>query len=163
MLKDVTYIIGHGGHSVHRLENLKCVIKQLKSDCAEIIVVEQNETPYCEDIVTHLGVKYIFAFNDGMYNRSWGFNIGYKQSTNDIVVVGDNDLIMKHEDTSHVIEQFSKSDTETCSPYNIVIDCPLPQTQLLRQNQNINAKGYIRTGCNYAGGILYFKRGVFEK
>jgi glycosyltransferase involved in cell wall biosynthesis len=44
-----------------------------------IIVVEQGCAPQLEAVLAPLADRYIFAYNPGLYNRGWAFNIGAVQ------------------------------------------------------------------------------------
>jgi hypothetical protein len=159
----VSYIIGHRGNKGHRKENLLCVIRWIKNlkDC-EVIVVEQDSSPFLKEEVERTGVKYVFCKNAGFYNRSWGFNVGYKHSSGDVLYFGDNDLMVNLDLMRKDIETFGEKDTS--SPYNRVYDCNIHETNELRRGGKIHfGHNKFRRGCNYAGGMLAFRRECFER
>ena len=162
LMSNFSYIIGHRGNKNDRLQNLICVLNMVKPLGGEVIVVEQDKEPFSEQYIKPLGVKYIFAKNSRMYNRSWGFNVGYRNSTENILYFADNDLVMSTESLKQDIESFENK--ETSSPYIGVHDCSPQETKLVYSGQPLpTIKRNFRGGCNYAGGILTFKRDSFEK
>jgi predicted glycosyltransferase involved in capsule biosynthesis len=64
----------------------------------EIIVVEQD----IKKMVTlDPCVNHILAYNNGDFNRAWGFNVGSKVAKGNILIFGDGDVFLEH-------DQFSK-------------------------------------------------------
>jgi predicted glycosyltransferase involved in capsule biosynthesis len=166
-INNVSYIIGHRGNQSHRLANLLCVIRSVQRLGCEIIVVEQDSNPFCKTHIENLGAKYIFAENNGMYNRSWAFNIGFKNTQKEqkeIIFLADNDILLNIETIKDIANNFEGKDT--INPYSNVIDCNPQKTDLLRKsnnNQDFSGVARGRGGCNYAGGILVFSRNAFER
>lgn len=82
-LRDVTVVLGIGvdGASSHRKRNAEAVLAKLnRQDLPRwqyrTVVVEQGREPLMEKALAPLADRYLFAYNPGPYNRSWGFNIG---------------------------------------------------------------------------------------
>lgn len=161
----MSYIIGHRGVTPERNDNLVAVVEFLKKHLPEleIIVVEQDKTTSDLDIFS--SVKYIFLPNDGLYNRSWGFNVGIKHATNNIVAFADNDLLVPPQALTDSWQTCHYCDT--VSPYNSkkVMDLSPEDTKIFISTKMLphNPRGQYRPGCNYAGGIVIMKKQAFNK
>lgn len=128
--KTIAYIVGHrNSKDPSRLKNLLFVLKWLANlkqiliqhkITLKIIVVEQDDSPklgglYDPKIVTH-----IFAYNTNLYNRGWGFNIGFKAVKADYYFFADNDIILKVRDIINVFLKCFRY--EAVNPYSKVLD-----------------------------------------
>jgi glycosyltransferase involved in cell wall biosynthesis len=149
-----TYIIGYK-HSIERFNNLKRVLDWLSGFTGvEVIIVEQDRS---EKLIPHSlgGVKKIFIKTEKSYNRSWGFNVGLRWATTDIIVFGDSDLIM---DPNKFIESLNLLNQYECvSPYSKVIDLNQGESVMpFSSIMGINREG--RGGINLTGGIIFYRR-----
>ena len=97
-MEKVSMIINHRNSSVDRQENLLSIISYFKN-CCEIIVVEQDDN---SKISLPNDIKHIFIKNSGLFNRSWGFNVGVKSANFDKLCFNDNDIIMNLDDFNQV-------------------------------------------------------------
>lgn len=160
-----TFIIGYR-HKKDRFINLKRTLDWVNSfSGVELILVEQDKHTKIGHL--NLNCKHIFVKSDQPYNRSWGFNVGLKNSNSDIIVFGDSDIIM---DPHKFIEALKMiKDYDMVSPYTSVIDLdPKESTLPLPNILKIKKKG--RSGINPCGGIAIFRKeaafnigGWFEK
>ena len=101
----ITHEAGSGGSRGHRLENLRAVLQWVsRIGIAEVIVVEQDREPRLPCGFLPSGCRSVFAFNDGPFNKSWGLNIGFKQSSGDVLAFGDADILI---DSRNLIESFA--------------------------------------------------------
>lgn len=164
----------HGGCAQplgHRLENLQAVlqwISQLGID--EVLVVEQDRESRLPSGFLPPGCKSVFAFNNGPFNKSWGFNIGFKQSSGDVLAFGDADILI---DSKNLIESFALCDAgaDAVNPYDRLIDLTAEETSTFlqtgkgldalanRQKANREAIGEFLCFC---GGLFVIRRNVFE-
>ena len=65
-----------------RRANLEAVLAWLRlQTLAEVIVVEQDAAPTLGDLGAFPGLRSLFAYNPGPFNKSWGFNVGVRAST----------------------------------------------------------------------------------
>ena len=94
----------------------------------EIIVVEQSYDPEeCKELLCKVDklldptIVYIQAFNQGFYNRGWGFNVGFRQFSNyDYFFFADNDIMLPIEQMYEVFMNCYKY--EAVDPYEHVFD-----------------------------------------
>jgi hypothetical protein len=143
-MKNIAYIIGHRSADKYRLKNLLIVIDrliQIKHKCLEyditlsIIIIEQDKTPTIKDgEILHSQVHYVFIYNDGYYNRGWGFNVGFRLfSSYDYFYFADNDIIINERDLIHAFEHCFKYDA--VNPYNVIYNTlESTETECFRQD-----------------------------
>lgn len=130
MNKQLTFIICYR-HNIERLKNLKRTLDWMNSfsNC-EIILVEQDKTPK----VSHLNLpcKYIFIKTNLPFNKSWGFNVGLKYASSDVITFTDSDLIMNQENFIKALNMLSENDM--VNPYTSVIDLTPQETNMNMNN-----------------------------
>ncbi len=79
-----------------RRANLDTVLRWLETlPLAEVIVVEQDVAPTLGDVRGFAGLRSVFAYNPGPFNKSWGFNIGIRHSKGTLLAFGDADVICR--------------------------------------------------------------------
>ena len=62
-----------------RRANLEAVLAWLKLQAlAEVVLVEQDIAPTLGDLPAFPGLRSLFAYNPGPFNKSWGFNVGVR-------------------------------------------------------------------------------------
>lgn len=159
----MSYIITHRSSSPDREANLYTVTNFLVQNVPEIeiIVVEQDSQP--SPLFLPSTVKHIFAKNDGLFNRSWGFNIGYRKASHDAIAFGDNDIILPPE----AIRESSKLCLKhgTISPYSRTKLLDLTQeytkklSMLCRIPEELHGTWRI---APYAGGVLFMSKEAFK-
>lgn len=124
----------------------------------EVILVEQDKHSKIEHL--DLKCKHIFVKSDKPYNRSWAFNVALKRSNSDIIVFGDSDLLMEHNQFIAGINALN--DYDMVSPYHKVIDLTREESSTTLQNiLNIDRSGRGETDnqkINISGGIAMFKK-----
>jgi cellulose synthase/poly-beta-1,6-N-acetylglucosamine synthase-like glycosyltransferase len=147
-----------------RIMSLKKVLQWVSSfSNIDIILVEQDS---CSKI-GHLNLpgRYIFAKNDGPYNRAWAFNIALKYNKNPIIAFGDSDLIMKPEGFIEAVNKLKEYDV--VSPYSSVLDLNLEENNLsFEELLKINRPGRGETDnqkINICGGIVIFRTDAILK
>jgi glycosyltransferase involved in cell wall biosynthesis len=81
--REVVVVVGvrANQNQPRRLRNLLACLRALNLQDLErwryrIALVEQDQSPRLRETVAAYVDQYIFAFNQGPYNRGWGFNIG---------------------------------------------------------------------------------------
>ena len=96
-LRATSYIITYRAtNDPARRANLETVLAWLKPQpLAEVIVVEQDEAPTLGDFKSFPGLRSLFAYNPGPFNKSWGFNIGVRASTGSLLAFGDADVLCR--------------------------------------------------------------------
>jgi hypothetical protein len=60
---------------------------------AEVIVVEQDVAPTLTGLPAVPGLRYVFAYNPGPFNKSWGFNVGVRYSSGSVLAFADADVV----------------------------------------------------------------------
>lgn len=79
-----------------RRANLEAVLAWLKlQPPAEVIVVEQDVAPTLGDLAPFPGLRSLFVYNPGPFNKSWGFNVGVRASTGSVLAFGDADVLCR--------------------------------------------------------------------
>lgn len=143
-----SYIITYRASTEERINNLKTVLSSLKkiNSHFEIILVEQD----CfSKAVFENNIKHIFIKNNFEFNRSWGFNVGAKNSDTNILVFADSDIMMRSDNFLNAIEH--------CETYWNAIN---PKGfRVLEQQKNVVSE----RKCNFCGGICIIKKDVFFK
>lgn len=158
----MTYVIGYR-HSDERYKNLTRTMEWLMQiPNIDVVIVEQDTNP---KFINSWGVNYIFAYNPLPYNRSWAFNIAYRDYPNDYLAFGDSDLVM---DTNEFINSFNKlSEFDVVSPYKSVLDLTPDETEKdLVFWKSITRPGRGETDnqkINLCGGLVFFTKQAFEK
>lgn len=153
----ITYVIGYR-HSLDRMIHLRKVIEWVSSfSNIDIILVEQDKYPKISHI--NLPVRYVFAKNDGPYNRAWAFNIALKYNKNPIIAFGDSDIVMKPEDFVDAVNKIKEY--EVVSPYSTVLDLT-PEENGFSFQQLVSIKRPGRgeednQKINLCGGIVIFR------
>lgn len=163
----ISYIFTYRQIEEDRFHNLLKVLAWLDQFDFEVIIVEQDETPKLD--VSKLGdhkyaIKHIFVKNSGLFNRSWGFNVGVKHSTGDTLFFADSDMIVSSNVIQQTIDVLKSYDV--VSPFNTLIDLTPELTQSLTVNNFDYVKDYgiaHRGGMNMCSGIVAFTRAGIEK
>lgn len=122
----ISYIIGYR-HEEFRFRNFKIVLKWLKKIKTKllkyridlkIVVVEQDAKQNLTEL--DKDIKYVFVYNNGYYNRGWGFNVGFKFYYADYYFFADCDIILSMDDMIDVFINCNKYDA--VNPYNSIYD-----------------------------------------
>lgn len=157
-----SYLICHSNTSSYRDNNLKCVIKYIRKNFenVEIIVAEQGTIKSnIDDIDIH-----VFYNHDGLFERSRLLNMAVKSSTNEKIVIADNDLIVDCLAITKSLDMLDEYDT--VNPYNVVMDLPEYITQQYITTgdiQKITDQGTYRDSIVFAGGMLIINKSAYIK
>ena len=128
----------------------------------EIVVIEQAEEstlsthPFVENI------NYTLAINPGPFNKSWGMNVASKQSSGEILVVSDCDMIVRAADMQRAVDA-CESELDAVRPYGLLIDVTADESEVYMQYGELpdvpaEARGYDRA---YASEALCMAGGIF--
>jgi len=175
-MKTIAYIIGYRctDHDDRRLLNLKITIDWLlglKTKLKEydinllVIVIEQYVVPKFH--IEHCNFKqleYLFVYNDGYYNRGWGFNVCFKNYVADYYFFADGDIIMNDRDMIHVFRTCFKYDA--VNPYETIYDSTKEymesngKLELIDLDCNCNFKRIFpkRENTCFSGGIMGIRK-----
>jgi glycosyltransferase involved in cell wall biosynthesis len=133
----ISIIIGHRENGIERKENLEFLLQYYKNLLQqenfnyEIIIVEQDEIQKVRDS--------LFIYNKGLYNRSWGFNIGVKHAKYENILCIDNDIILPQDTFFNGLQQVINNKT-VYVPYEWFIDFTKEQTKKFKEDINFNFK-----------------------
>ena len=79
----------------YRETNLKIVLQWLSNfDDLEIIIVEQDAIRQLDRHILPPNSKYFFIFNQGIFNKAWALNVGFKKANGAVIATGDCDVVM---------------------------------------------------------------------
>jgi predicted glycosyltransferase involved in capsule biosynthesis len=162
--KKIAYVIGHRSSEEYRDRNLNIVINwllKIKNKCLKlniellILVVEQD---IIQKYKPPKNVEYILAYNDGYYNRGWGFNLGFRAfEYADYFYFADNDIVLNNDDIMNVFTKSFKY--EAVNPYSeiynskneMIIDSSFNCGNFNINSTNIEEK---RSHICFSGGIM---------
>lgn len=146
-------------HNIQRWNNLKRVLEWINSfSGAEVILVEQDT----HSKIGHLNLpaKHIFTKSNMPFNRSWGFNVGLKNTNSEVVVFTDCDLIMDPQEFINAVKM--TTEYEMVSPYSSVVDLQPNESDLPMESIfKIDRPGRGETDhqtVNICGGITIFRK-----
>lgn len=157
-----TYAIGWRHHR-DRQSNLRRVLSWLSLfPELDVLVVEQDDR---SRFSPPPGVRHVFARSLEPYNRSWGFNVAYRESDSPFIVFGDSDILMQVGEFKKSLE-FAES-LDVVSPYSVVIDLEERESSMsLDDMASISRPGRGETDrqkINLCGGVVVFSRDALER
>src|SRR6478609_6887928 len=92
----VSYVFTYRQSTDDRYKNLLTVLKWLSNigiPNLEVVIIEQDNISKLNiDNTYSFPIKHIFAYNDKLFNRAWGFNVAVKNTTNPILIFADSDM-----------------------------------------------------------------------
>tara|TARA_R110000803_G_scaffold63613_3_gene124312 strand:- start:1587 stop:2357 length:771 start_codon:yes stop_codon:yes gene_type:complete len=166
MKNNITYILTHHSENSLRDKNLHAVLSWIKSlkGNKEIILVEQGKV---STIKTFSDVKYVFAFNDNLFSKAWGMNIGTQYASNEYLVYVDSDCLCHKIDMESFTEKFIKDNYEVGSPNKYKYHYLSPkESDYIRENA-INFKlikeDQINNIVSFAGGMFMVKKSIMNE
>lgn len=94
-MSEATYILTYrADREGHRRRNLEAVLAWLGGFAqVEVVVVEQDVAPTPLSI-PHARCQVVFAYNPGPFNKSWGFNVGFRTAQTQWLGFGDADVLV---------------------------------------------------------------------
>lgn len=172
--RDITVIMGVRAHQDEplRLRNAVACLQALNHQSLErwryrIVAVEQDEQPRVKEHILPYVDQYIFAYNPGAYNRSWGFNIGVVKvaDADTILCLIDADLLVQSDFLSTCLTEFEQG-IEALRPYNEVMYLdPASTKRILGDDtrKNMSWERYRgRVYTNSQGGCIWVKSDLYE-
>ena len=168
----ISVITTFRGTDTHRIDNLHAVVQnfQQKFPSWEIIVVEQDKRSTLDMECFIHKPRHILIHNPGVFNKSWGMNVGYRIARGEILVITDSDILFSSETIGRSTEAVL-SDLDIARPYSHLIDMTREQTDEYLLNGILPEQGEIEQGLdrNYigekiclAGGVFVIRRDFFE-
>lgn len=142
-------IIGYRESCPDRKRNLQVLLDEYKvQPPSEIVVVEQDTEYKFSGPARHVRL-----WNPGLYNRSWGFNVGAREALNDLLIFSDCDLLLHFHDLL--------SSVETCQRYDAIN----PKCVVYDVEEGVedpfSYQEHKRDCINFSGGIVVMTREAF--
>lgn len=164
----ISFILTYRSGNAHREKNLQHCLKWIDRlpVAKEIVIIEQDSEFKLTQPTLGAACRVVHATNPGLFNRSWGFNVGARLARYDYFVFTDSDLLLPNLQMMSAIEALST--TDAVNPYQTVLDLNEGATNQLRQGErNLNlmtaSDGSYREGLNFSGGMLLITRQAFDK
>jgi len=123
-MKEVVMCIGFRDSSSERYPNLSTVLGFYRKiePYMKIVVVEQDYIRTLRERIPPF-VDYIFAYNRGSYNRSWGFNVGFNLYPDcDVFIACDCDTIIEKNLFDNALTKIQNDEADIIIPYKYFID-----------------------------------------
>ena len=92
------------------------------------MVIEQDEESTLASHPLVKNIKYLHVYNPGAFNKSWGMNVAFKQSSGDILVVSDADMIVQADALQRAVSACEK-ELDAVRPYGRLIDMTEGETE----------------------------------
>ena len=168
----ISVITTFRGTDSHRIENLHAVVRKFLQTFPswEIVVVEQDKRSTLDMECLYHKPHHILIHNPGVFNKSWGMNVGYRIARGDVLVFTDSDMLFSSETIGRSTEAVL-SDLDIVRPYSHLIDMTQDQTAEYLLNGKLPEQREIEQGLdrNYlgekiclAGGMFVIRRNFFE-
>jgi hypothetical protein len=162
----ITFRDGDGA----RRSLLQAVLAWLSNlEWLEVIVVEQDARQRLDPAAMPLNVDYVFAYNDGPFNKSWGLNVAARRANHELLITGDADMIMSSEALTRALAVCA-GPFDAVSPYANLVDLDEPETRsFLDGGLKLDAllRSHVRDRRHqgehlcFCGGICVFRRKVY--
>ncbi|MDR3525612.1 MAG: galactosyltransferase-related protein [Acetobacteraceae bacterium] len=158
----------HSGDPARRA-NLATVLSWLEGlGLAEVILVEQDAAPGLDDLERFDRLRTVFVHNPGPFNKSWGFNVGWRLARGSVLAFGDADLLCRGvRDAVAAV----RSGVPVVRPFTTVLDLDDAQAALLRADLScLTDPGFCRQATPrqvqgevppLCGGLVLFARAFF--
>lgn len=161
-------IISYKKDNDEREKNLKRLLYWLsyaQDTLTEIILVEQGPEStinWIDEIKGKEYIKHIFIKNDGIFNLGWGYNVGVKASSTDLLIFNSVDVIVSHLFIKNAHQIIHGCDF--VKGYSNLIELDKEDTEKYIQiNYRIspNAKHVLVTDNTLANGVFMIKKDVY--
>lgn len=111
------------------------------------------------------GVRHVFLRSTKAYNRSWGFNVAFKESDSPVIIFGDSDIIIRGGELRASLDAMEGLDV--VSPYSSVIDLTKNESELsmdeMFQVSRLGRGEEDIQRTNLCGGVVMFSKSSFER
>lgn len=150
--------------------NLQAVLEWLRPrELAEIIVVEQDTAPTLGDLPPMPGLRVVFTYGAGPFNKSWAMNVGARLSKGSLLVFGDADVVCPGLPKAAAA---ARQGVPVVRPFHEVIDLDEAGSALVRADvARLSEPGFGAAGATrgdsgetppLCGGMVVFQRGIFS-
>lgn len=162
----ISYVIAYRESSLDRLRNLELVLKWISSyeEDLDVIVVEQDYEPKLQLTGKfRFPVHTIFVRNNGLFNKSWAFNVGVKFCKSDIIFFGDGDLLVNKSSFKSAVKLLKNKKYQVVRPFMSCLDLDQATTESLNTEQ-LTFKGRpTREGLSICGGLTGFIKEALDQ
>jgi hypothetical protein len=165
-------IITFRAASPERLRNLYYVLRWLdRVPRLETLVIEQDEQPRVDAGRLPSSCRVCFVRNTGPFNKSWGFNVGFRAVSAEVLVFADADLLVNHRHLTDALEACAEG-CEAIRPWTDIVDLTEDETRsLVAGSLDVNTlhlparRGRSRAGeyPPFCGGVYVMRAGVYER
>ncbi|HEX6834614.1 MAG TPA: galactosyltransferase-related protein, partial [Rudaea sp.] len=137
----------------------------------EVLVIEQDRAPRLQGPFPHPNCRHVFTYNPGPFNKSWGFNVGFRLSEQAWFAFGDADLIVGNaidEALSHL-----RGGYQAAKPYRRLLDLDGDESRRVRagefdwlpprENGALRNREGIGEHIVMAGGLIGLARTAFVR
>jgi hypothetical protein len=176
----ILYVIPFRAKNLYRRKNLKLVLQWIATSQEylktnydvdmDICVVEQDHEP--SDQVPKEHIHHIFLYNDGPFNKGWGFNTAIKQMPNyQYYGFGDADIIVPQIDIfcDQIVEHTMVNPIKAFRPFNdrldtLVSDCNLINTygDLANKFPLMKSNFIKHGGLSFASNMIFMSKETYE-
>ena len=171
MTMECSYVITHRESTLSRKNNLNFILKWISSieEDIEIILVEQDNTQKINKDALPTNCKHIFAHNEGLFNRAWGLNVGFRYASGKAVAFADNDVII---DPEILMDSFTlcleEYNYDAIKPFNKLIDLTQEESTMILKgtlslNQITSMKRKTRKSISFCSALTVFNRGAYQQ
>jgi GT2 family glycosyltransferase len=167
-LPDLDIIITFRATHASRVASLARVLSHYgQLSGAEILVIEQDKAPATLPAFP-AEAKRLFVFNPGPFNKSWGFNVGARQSDRGLLLFADADLLLAPKALVQAV-RLCRSRVAAANPFDRLTD--LDETESAQICAGSSAPDWTRSDgrntrrdnevLNFCGGAFMIRRDVF--
>lgn len=115
-------VVTHRDVDGFRERNLAMVLCHMSGlSGAEVIVVEQDRRPRLRLGDCGIAVRQCFAYNPGLFNKSWGLNVGVRMARAPVLLLLDGDILLETEAVQAAVDA-CRHGVSAVNPYNELID-----------------------------------------
>lgn len=167
-----SYVITHRETTISRKENLNFIltwVSSLKLNI-EIVLVEQDDSPKVDIRSLPCCCKYVFAFNDGLFNRGWGLNVGFRHASgNSAIAFADNDVVVDKGILAEVFNLFSgENEYDAIKPFNKLVDLTKEESESILKGSHSFADLELenrkpRLGISFGSAFTVFSVHAYER
>lgn len=156
-----SYILSFRDDGCGRLENLFAVLEWMASlERTQFLVVEQDDAPCPGMSSLPDSVEHVFLFNPGPFNKSWGFNVGAKRSSGEVLALADADILV---DTTVVKACLGecREKFDAINPFSTLVDLDPERTETFRRTRDLVTRQQELINRDYKGQYLCFCGGIY--
>lgn len=155
-----------------RAVNLHAVLRWLSGmPDIEVVLVEQDRRPQLTPASLSPNCTYCFVHNEGPFNKAWGLNVGFRNSSGSVVGFGDADMVM---DAAALMDCYARchNEFEAMKPYDRHVDLTPEESEHVRNGNWTanpdrhglprNREGVGEFVC-FCGGLFLIRRDAYEE